>query len=57
MNDNLKYVFQVLTKRAECLFELHIELILMEISVENQEVIERVDFLRKTKARVKFLSL
>jgi protein gp37 len=62
MNDNPQHVFQVLTKRAERLFELHNELkwthnIWMGVSVENELETERIDFLRKTKAKVKFLSL
>lgn len=62
MNDNPQHVFQVLTKRAERLFELHKELkwthnIWMGVSVENDKVRHRIDHLRKTKARVKFLSL
>lgn len=62
MNDNPQHVFQVLTKRAERLLELHKELkwthnIWMGVSVENEKVKDRIDFLRKTKAKVKFLSL
>lgn len=62
MNDNPQHVFQVLTKRAERLFELHKELkwthnIWMGVSVENDKVIDRIDFLRKTRAKVKFLSI
>jgi protein gp37 len=62
MNKNPQHVFQVLTKRAERLFELHKELrwthnIWMGVSVEDQKVMERIDFLRKTRAKVKFLSL
>jgi protein gp37 len=61
MNDNHQHVFQVLTKRAERLFEVHNELkwtanIWMGVSVENEKVVDRIDFLRKTKAKVKFLS-
>lgn len=61
MNDNPQHVFQVLTKRAERLLELHTELkwthnIWMGVSVENEKVKDRIDFLRKTKAKVKFLS-
>ncbi len=61
MNDNPRHVFQVLTKRAERLFEIHKELkwthnIWMGVSVENDKVKNRIDFLRKTNARVKFLS-
>ena len=62
MNDNPQHVFQILTKRAERLFELHKELkwshnIWMGVSVEEQKVEKRIDFLRDTNARVKFLSL
>lgn len=62
MNDNPQHVFQVLTKRAERLFEIHKELkwthnIWMGVSVEDDRVIQRVNLLRKTKAKVKFLSL
>jgi len=62
MNENPQHVFQILTKRAERLFELHKELkwthnIWMGVSVENDKVTDRIDFLRKTNAKVKFLSL
>ncbi len=62
MNDNPQHVFQVLTKRAERLFKLHKKLnwthnIWMGVSVEDDRVTDRIDFLRKTGARVKFLSL
>jgi protein gp37 len=62
MNENPQHVFQILTKRAERLFELNNEFewthnIWMGVSIENNKVIERIDFLRKTKAKVKFLSL
>jgi len=61
MNENHQHVFQVLTKRAERLFEIHKELkwthnIWMGVSVENEKVKGRIDFLRKTNAKVKFLS-
>lgn len=61
MNDNPNHVFQVLTKRAERLYEVHKELkwthnIWMGVSIENDKVIDRIDYLRSTKARVKFLS-
>lgn len=61
MNDNPQHVFQVLTKRAKRLFEVHKELkwthnIWMGVSVEDQKVLDRVDLLRKVKAKVKFLS-
>jgi protein gp37 len=62
MNDNPQHVFQVLTKRAERLLEIHKELkwthnIWMGVSVEDDRVVNRIDFLRKTNAKVKFLSL
>lgn len=62
MNDNPQHVFQVLTKRAERLLELHTELkwthnIWMGVSVENDKVRRRIEFLRQTNAKVKFLSL
>lgn len=62
MNENPQHTFQVLTKRAERLAELSSELkwshnIWMGVSVEDQKVVDRIDFLRKTDARVKFLSL
>jgi protein gp37 len=62
MNDNSQHVFQILTKRAERLLELHKEVkwthnIWMGVSVEDERVKYRIEFLRKTKAKVKFLSL
>ncbi|OJJ16711.1 hypothetical protein BKI52_32920 [marine bacterium AO1-C] len=62
MNENPQHTFQVLTKRAERLAELSDQLkwshnVWMGVSVENQKVINRIKWLRQTKARVKFLSL
>ncbi len=62
MRENPQHVFQVLTKRAERLLELSPKLkwshnIWMGVSVEDSKVEERIDFLRKTDAKVKFLSL
>jgi protein gp37 len=62
MIDNPQHIFQILTKRAERLAEVASELewsdnIWMGVSVEDMKVIDRVDFLRKTNARTKFLSL
>ncbi len=62
MNNNPQHVFQVLTKREKRLLELHTELkwthnIWMGVSVEDQRVEHRIDFLRQTNARTKFLSL
>jgi protein gp37 len=54
--------FQVLTKRADRLAEVQSELtwspnIWMGVSVESQKYVHRIDDLRKTGAKVKFLSL
>jgi len=62
MNDNPQHIFQVLTKRAERLFELHKELkwtdnIWMGVTVENETEKYRINLLRKIRAKVKFLSL
>jgi len=62
MRDNPQHVFQVLTKRAERLIEISPHLkwshnIWMGVSVEDQKVEHRINLLRETEARVKFLSL
>lgn len=62
MNSNPHHIFQVLTKRADRLYEIHEQLkwsnnIWMGVTVENTSVIDRIDYLRETKAKVKFLSL
>ena len=56
------HTFQVLTKRAERLLELDAQIdwpenVWMGVSVENQDYAFRIDLLRQTHARVKFLSL
>ncbi len=61
MNNTPQHTYQILTKRAERLFKLNDKLnwtdnIWMGVSVENDKVLERIDFLRETNARVKFLS-
>jgi len=61
MNNTPKHTYQILTKRAERLYELHDRLnwttnIWMGVSVENEKVKDRIDFLRETNAKVKFLS-
>ncbi|GGB08732.1 DUF5131 family protein [Puia dinghuensis] len=61
MNDNPQHTFQVLTKRADRLHQLHRELewtknIWMGVSVEDSRVVHRIDFLRETGAKIKFLS-
>lgn len=62
MNKTPTHTYQVLTKRAERLYEIHDKLnwgvnIWMGVSVENDKVKDRIDFLRETNAKVKFLSL
>jgi len=61
MNENPQHTFQVLTKRADILVKYHKELnwshnIWMGVSVENEKVKHRIDDLRRTRARTKFLS-
>ena len=59
-----EHIYQILTKRAERLLEFDRKVlkgkwphnVWMGVSVEDERVIERIDYLRKTKARVKFLS-
>ncbi|RYE46698.1 MAG: phage Gp37/Gp68 family protein [Hyphomicrobiales bacterium] len=62
MEETPRHTYQVLTKRAERLKELspHIrwpQNVWMGVSVENTDYVDRIDFLRDTGARVKFLSL
>ena len=61
MNETPQHTYQVLTKRADRLFELHEQLnwssnIWMGVSVEDDRVTDRIDFLRETNAQTKFLS-
>jgi len=61
MNNTPQHTYQVLTKRAERLFELNEHLtwtnnIWMGVSVEDSRVTNRIDFLRSTNAKTKFLS-
>jgi protein gp37 len=61
MNETPQHTYQILTKRAERLFEIHhllnwSENIWMGVSVEDERVIDRIDFLRHTNAKTKFLS-
>lgn len=62
MNNCPEHQFQVLTKRAKRLSEISNELtwsknIWMGVSVEDDRVTERVDYLRNTGAYIKFLSI
>jgi protein gp37 len=61
MNSTPQHTYQVLTKRSERLKELHHLLnwtnnIWMGVSVEDSRVMNRIDLLRQTNARTKFLS-
>lgn len=62
MNETSQHTYQVLTKRAERLSELSPYLtwsdnIWVGVSVEDENVLERVDYLKQTDAKTKFLSL
>ena len=64
MKDNPQHIFQVLTKRADILNSYDRQGLLewspniwMGVSVEDDRVTERIDMLRTTGAKVKFLSL
>ena len=62
MNRAHWHQFQILTKRSDCLLELSPQLpwsnnIWMGVSVENEEYSFRIDDLRNSNARIKFLSL
>jgi protein gp37 len=61
MNDNPQHIFQVLTKRADRLKELHSQLrwtnnIWMGVSVEDKTVLHRINLMRHINAKIKFLS-
>lgn len=61
MNDNPQHTFQLLTKRADVLLQYNERLnwtpnIWMGVSIEDERVLDRVDFLIQTDAYVKFLS-
>ncbi len=61
MNAEKRHIFQVLTKRPERLLELAPKLkwgenIWMGVTVENGDTVDRIEFLRKTGAKVKFIS-
>jgi protein gp37 len=61
MNENPQHVFQVLTKRADIMLRHADKLnwtpnIWMGVTVENAEVLSRIDYLKLTPASVKFIS-
>ncbi len=62
MNDTPRHIYQVLTKRADRLENLSHHFtwsdnIWMGVSVENNDFVQRINHLRKTPAKIKFLSL
>jgi protein gp37 len=62
MNETPQHTYQVLTKRGDILLKYNKELvwspnIWMGVSVENEKVVDRIDYLRSTDAHIKFLSL
>jgi protein gp37 len=62
MNDTLEHTYQILTKRADRLpiidpFINWTENIWMGTSIENSKVLHRLDDLKKSSAKYKFLSL
>lgn len=62
MHDMQQHTFQVLTKRAERMYELADKLVWTEniwagVTVESSDYIHRIDCLRKVPASVRFLSL
>ena len=61
MNENPQHVFQILTKRADILLKYNKELlwtdnIWMGVSVENNNFYDRIRLLKRTNAKIKFLS-
>ena len=62
MREAKQHIFQVLTKRSERLLELNQKIswpsnVWMGVSVENEDYQFRIDQLRETSAKIKFLSL
>lgn len=62
MNETPQHTYQVLTKRGDIAAKYSKELkwtpnIWMGVSVENDKVVDRIDYLRETGAKIKFLSL
>lgn len=62
MADTPQHTYQILTKRADRLEDVSARLswpvnVWMGVSVESSDYLERIDYLRRTGAGVKFLSL
>lgn len=63
MNENKQHIFQILTKRPHILLKYDKDDLLrwsdniwMGVSVENQDYIWRIEYLKQSKARIKFIS-
>ncbi|MDA8161627.1 MAG: phage Gp37/Gp68 family protein [Desulfobacteraceae bacterium] len=60
MRDTPHHTYQVLTKRAERLADLDLiwpKNVWMGVTVESADYLHRIDYLRETGSRIKFLSL
>ncbi len=62
MNETPHHIYQVLTKRAERLSDISYKLnwsdnIWMGVTVEDENAVFRIEHLKKTPAKIKFLSL
>lgn len=62
MNKEKQHIFQIVTKRPERMLESVSKLkiwknIWLWVTVESNKYVNRIDILRKTKAKIKFLSL
>lgn len=62
MQASYQHQFQILTKRAERILELNDHLVWgdnvwMGVSVESNDYLKRIDYLKRTSAKIKFLSL
>lgn len=61
MNDTPHHTYQILTKRADNLFKYSAEFTWTEniwqgVTVENENTVDRIDLLKKTPAKIKFIS-
>lgn len=63
IKENPQHIFQVLTKRANILYEYDKQGLLnwpdnlwMGVTVEDNTVVDRIDYLRQTGVKIKFLS-
>ncbi|MCC7429699.1 phage Gp37/Gp68 family protein [bacterium] len=63
IKENPRHIFQILTKRADVLLDYDKKKLLewthnlwMGVTVENEKVMERINLLRQTDAKTKFLS-